>query len=34
MTFWPTSQLIEKLETILIDIICIIFYMTYLIVQV
>ena len=32
--FWPTSQLIEKLETILTDIICIIFYMTYFIVQV
>ena len=31
---WSTSQLIEKLETILIDIICIIFYITNLIVQV
>ena len=34
MTFWSTSQLIEKLETILIDIICLIFHMTFLIVQV
>ena len=33
-TFWPTSQLIDKLETILTDIICIIFYMTYFIEQV
>ena len=33
-TFWLISQLIEKLETILRDIICIISYMTYLIVQV
>ena len=33
-TFWPTIQLFEKMETILIDIICIILYLTSLIVQV
>ena len=32
-TIWPTSQLTEKLETILFNIIGIIFYMTNLIVQ-
>ena len=33
-TFWSNNQLTEKLETVLIDIIGIIFYMTNLIVQV
>jgi len=32
--FWSTCQLIKKRETILIDIVCIIFFMTNLIVQV
>ena len=31
---WSTSQLVEKLEAILIDITCIIFDMNFLIVQV